>query len=544
MSYRMVASSSLRRSVIAFAFLCISFSTLSTAHGALSLESEAYLKDASIVQGANNSGDLMLAKEINRAELMKIVVKTVVNQDPTVEEYNNCFPDVHKEWFAPYICWAKFQGYVQGYEDGMFHPGKAVTEAEALKIINNALSIGVDNYVPSSRPWYEGYYNAALKRNLVGRDTADRLASPALRGDVFEQLARALTVSELQKESFSKGDTELLPSRNSENILSTTLPTEKLELLSAISSTLDYGYQPQSGSGTGLIKIAIAAGDSRANISVSMGQISLLTGTKDTLDKAQATLTLHADVNVNAMGETIGFIADAKGTVIVEGISTLYLRLDQLTVVNTDTSDVLKDMITSITTETAPYIGKWYYLPMDDSVRQELHGVISAPTSQDALKESMKVLDKYFEESADFILVDKKETSINGISADRYIITVDGASLVRQIPRIAGKFSTSPMNTYEVRKDLKMAKPYIEKFFANFSTEIIVNKTNHLIIGTNTTLTPTSFILPAELTGGSVGSIMLEILGVNEYSYPTSVTIEIPKNAEDLSTTLNTNNSF
>ncbi|MFN7160997.1 MAG: S-layer homology domain-containing protein [Candidatus Gracilibacteria bacterium] len=535
MTHSMVAKYSFKRVLLVAVFgTAFYLGSLTSAHAALTLESEAYLKDASIVQGANNSGDLMLSKEINRAELMKIVVKTVASIEPSAEEYNNCFPDVHQEWFASYICWAKEEGYIQGYDDGMFHPERSVTEAEALKIINNALSLGVDSSIPSSRPWYEGYYNTAIKRNLVGNDTASRLAHPALRGDVFEQLTRALTVSELQKDTFVKGDISRLPARQ-DTLAPTALSQEKQDILSVITNTVDYGYQPQTGSGSGTVKIAIAASDARANIVLSMGNVSMVTGTKDTLDRAQVTLSLHTDIQVDAMGEKVGLSADMKGTLVIDAESSIYMRLDQFTMVNTDTSEVLKDTIETVQTEVTPYVGKWYSLPLNDEIKKELKGLMINPDQTDMRKEGMEMITKFFEKNADFLIVKKDSTIYKGIDADHFTLTIDGASLVKHIPEMAAKFSPRPLNKYGIRKDIKRAGPFIEKFFANFSSELWAAKSNKMLLATSMKLMPTSFIFPAELTGGTAGSMMLEMFGGDEYNYPASVTIEIPTGAEDLS---------
>lgn len=78
---------------------------------------------------------------VNRAELTKMLVVTMVagGEVPTADTYSNCFPDVKTEWFAPYVCYAKEQGWVSGYPDKTFKPGNPVNRVEAMKIILNAM---------------------------------------------------------------------------------------------------------------------------------------------------------------------------------------------------------------------------------------------------------------------------------------------------------------------------------------------------------------------------------------------------------------------
>ncbi|MFH1284669.1 MAG: S-layer homology domain-containing protein [Candidatus Peregrinibacteria bacterium] len=71
--------------------------------------------------------------DINRAEFLKALVEfTGVVPDSS---YSNCFTDVKTDWYAPYICYAKEQGWVNGYPNGSFKPADTVNKAEALKML-------------------------------------------------------------------------------------------------------------------------------------------------------------------------------------------------------------------------------------------------------------------------------------------------------------------------------------------------------------------------------------------------------------------------
>lgn len=48
---------------------------------------------------------------INRAEIIKIILASSIVGD--IGTGNNCFPDVHTEWFAKYVCYAKEHGMIK-----------------------------------------------------------------------------------------------------------------------------------------------------------------------------------------------------------------------------------------------------------------------------------------------------------------------------------------------------------------------------------------------------------------------------------------------
>jgi len=116
---------------------------------------------------------------VNRAELVKMIVAyNYVGVDWTT--YKNCFPDVKEEWFAPYVCFAKEQGLVQGYPDGTYKPGNNINRVEAIKIIlpiviadeRMPMPAAVDEAVtqPSDidgNAWYAGYLRFSIAKGLL-----------------------------------------------------------------------------------------------------------------------------------------------------------------------------------------------------------------------------------------------------------------------------------------------------------------------------------------------------------------------------------------
>jgi hypothetical protein len=142
---------------------------------------------------------------INRAELAKILV-IAVNENPQVGQFHDCFTDVGKEWFAPYVCYAKGRGWVAGYSDGSFRPSDPVNTAEAIKMILQAQGISVAPPPVSTNAfsdvnlsaWYAAYVQTANGKGLLeiskGRlGVGDNMT----RGGVAEIVYRALFIQAL-----------------------------------------------------------------------------------------------------------------------------------------------------------------------------------------------------------------------------------------------------------------------------------------------------------------------------------------------------------
>jgi hypothetical protein len=95
---------------------------------------------------------------------------------PDENVYKNCFSDVGSEWYAPYVCYAKVEGWVSGYSNGEFRPGNPVNKVEALKILFNVYEAGLVEGVevaelnyPDLDPnaWYAIYVWKASKLGIL-----------------------------------------------------------------------------------------------------------------------------------------------------------------------------------------------------------------------------------------------------------------------------------------------------------------------------------------------------------------------------------------
>ncbi|MEK7672879.1 MAG: glycoside hydrolase domain-containing protein [Patescibacteria group bacterium] len=131
-----------------------------------------YLEAKGVIDGYAD-GTFKPNNLINRAELAKILVEAA-DYNPDVDQYHSCFPDVKKEWFARYICFAKEKGWVQGYPNNTFKPAQNVNRAEAMKMLLNSRKIEVPANVNTNifkdvkvGEWYAPYVKVAKDQKVT-----------------------------------------------------------------------------------------------------------------------------------------------------------------------------------------------------------------------------------------------------------------------------------------------------------------------------------------------------------------------------------------
>ncbi len=169
-----------------------------------------YLYSNGIISGYPD-GTFKPDNAVNRAELLKILVggNGVV---PTVDQYNNCFPDVKTEWFAPFVCYAKTQGWVQGYPDNTFRPAQEVNKVEALKMLDNSQGYNVQTTVSEqlfddvdNAQWYAPFIKAAKDKGLLEIESGSYgIAEQMKRGEISENIYRAIIIKEFGLDKFAK----------------------------------------------------------------------------------------------------------------------------------------------------------------------------------------------------------------------------------------------------------------------------------------------------------------------------------------------------
>ena len=165
----------------------------------------SYLKKSNVINGYSD-GSFKPENTVNRAELLKILIG---NKYDTTGS-SNCFQDVKDEWFAPYVCYAKGQGWVEGYFDKTFKPAQTVNRAEAIKMAIEVLGIElpktleVDPFIDVNKDaWFAPYVYAAKKRNcLEGSSSNYQPTDGMTRGDVSEIIYRLLVIQKMQVDEY------------------------------------------------------------------------------------------------------------------------------------------------------------------------------------------------------------------------------------------------------------------------------------------------------------------------------------------------------
>jgi hypothetical protein len=110
------------------------------------------------------------------------------------------FKDVsHRHWARVQIGQAVMKGYVSGFPDGSFDTKKAVTRAEFVKMVVDALRLP---HSKGGSPWYQEYVAAAYEFGLLNERDSKAFEKPIKRIEMMRILARALAFEEQYEDYF------------------------------------------------------------------------------------------------------------------------------------------------------------------------------------------------------------------------------------------------------------------------------------------------------------------------------------------------------
>lgn len=158
-----------------------------------------YLKDEGIFSG-NADGSFKPESTLNRAE-WAATLSRLAGTEPSAENYNNCFPDVKDEWFAPYVCLAKDQGWVKGYSSGesagLYVPGNPVQDIEILVTLARLTNWDIED----SEVWYKPALDYALAHNIYEESSPVRDITREKMADV---IFRTIATVFLGNDNYSK----------------------------------------------------------------------------------------------------------------------------------------------------------------------------------------------------------------------------------------------------------------------------------------------------------------------------------------------------
>lgn len=104
------------------------------------------VKENNIMTGFGD-GTFRPNQNINRAEILTLIFR-IKGIDPATVSTNHIesiFPDVPAEaWFEKAVIYATEQGWVKGFPDGNFYPGKELNKAELATLLQRAWDLEVD----------------------------------------------------------------------------------------------------------------------------------------------------------------------------------------------------------------------------------------------------------------------------------------------------------------------------------------------------------------------------------------------------------------
>jgi hypothetical protein len=139
------------------------------------------LKQRGIISGYSD-GTFRPGNTINRAEFAKIVIGAAYGMEKTEEcmkiadwVYPGVFKDVPADaWYVPFLCVARMEGAIGGYDDDTFRGNNTINYAEAAKIL--ALTFQTPTPKPvAGTVWYKPYVDglrlsSALPDSYVSAD--------------------------------------------------------------------------------------------------------------------------------------------------------------------------------------------------------------------------------------------------------------------------------------------------------------------------------------------------------------------------------------
>jgi thiol-disulfide isomerase/thioredoxin len=163
-----------------------------------------YVQAKDIVEGYSD-GTFKPDITINRAELTKIIMATEFESDliENCNVYSTNLSDVPAEaWFASFVCTAKANAVIDGYDDGTFKPAQNVTFVEAAKII----SLGFGQDLPTNAAlWYQPYVDYLSEQSAIP-ESVTAVAKNITRGEMAEIIYRLhAAVSSRPAQAFMEG---------------------------------------------------------------------------------------------------------------------------------------------------------------------------------------------------------------------------------------------------------------------------------------------------------------------------------------------------
>ena len=160
------------------------FSDITSKHE--NFDAVEYVKEEGIVQGYYD-GTYRQDSVISRGEFTKIII----GSNYSTSEIEKCtssalFPDVgSSNVFKTWICVAKTNGIINGYEDGLYRSKNNISFIEAAKIISNTFGYQTEK----NDTWYVPYINKLAEKKTIPTSISNYQKN-ITRGEMAEMIYR------------------------------------------------------------------------------------------------------------------------------------------------------------------------------------------------------------------------------------------------------------------------------------------------------------------------------------------------------------------
>lgn len=473
-----------------------------------------FLKQAGIIQGDEGTGALRLDDNINRAELMKIVVAAATN-GAADSEFHDCFPDVKKEWYSRYICWASSNKYVGGYPDGNFAAAKNVNTAEAIKIISEVFHLDFASSAAQAdkNVWYDIYIKNAAKQGIVdGTLSAEVLGRSATRGEVFNYLYRAMLLSDKREDTFKKDAFEGFRAEDLKERMAEREAREftkaEAALMSVLRAHMQRGYADMSSSGELDFTLSLPK-DNAEPIELDVHLTKQVKTDSDAkgLDRMSADVQFDIDVK-GFSGEKVAGTVTGDASLMMDG-TMYYMRINSISASNiVAAKQEVKFAMEATVSSIQASAGKWFSIDKrtvdsELTIFKFLNGNKMMPGA------AVGFLEKIMKSKASAYLTvsmpnaDDESVLNIGLNTERFPLLIENVLLAK-----------SPnANRYALRRVLKPMDTELKALASKFAVTLTYDTTDKLMRSMELVLGKST------VTNAAGGKVSVSVSDTSEFAY-------------------------
>lgn len=222
--------------------LCLCAATPAVVQTA-AVEEESYYTDVLLALGIYDIDDQM---DLYNAEISREELAALISVFYGVSEQSSLsatpFDDVPENWASGHIMAVVENGLMNGYDDGLFRPGRFVTGSEVLKVL--VKMVGYDVLAESKGGYPNGYFSVADKLGILKGVNMSDWSAVLTRKDFTRLLYNAIHVDILEQTVV--GAKNEYDSQKGKNLLSERLDIYEIDgnLAGVFGTTVDFGTVP------------------------------------------------------------------------------------------------------------------------------------------------------------------------------------------------------------------------------------------------------------------------------------------------------------